>query len=398
MGDSRVTVIVPAYNAEPYIADCLQSIQAQSFKDYVCQVHDDGSTDRTREIAEGFAKADQRFKIIHGENIGTPRRVAQAYRGVTSEFFCQVDADDMIATEALALAVSTLSGCPQRVGVVYSDYQRINADGTPDHDDPHFESRCRQPFSLRRMQQNGFCAFQFRLMRTQTYRICRGVDQTLATGEDFDLVLKLAEYCQFVHIPRKLYLYRQHEQQTSKKNPSHLEMLCKDMMAKSAKRKANPAFAVTLPYAGVDDAFSLRTWVQQQAPVDVLFGVVVDDTDPDVLECKEYSHHRVEIIPRRDDPGVDYGRLVSRMVQDAPTVEFTEALIPSPGVLTDIIAGKSIPVLTLEPRASWLLQSGGLQFDVMRNLVEDSTEFIGDGLPGDSALYRLTREEVYRDL
>lgn len=396
MDDPSVTVVVPAYNAEPYIADCLQSIQAQSFKDFVCQVHDDGSTDRTREIAEGFAKSDSRFQIIPGENIGTPRRVAVAYRGVTSEFFCQVDADDMIAPDALDLTMSTLSGCPQQVGVVYSDYQRINTDGTLDHDDPHFESRCRQPFSLRRMQQNGFCAFQFRLMRTDAYQACRGVDQRLPTGEDFDLVLKLAEYCQFVHIPRKLYLYRQHESQTSRKNPSHLEMLCKGMMTDSTKRKANPSFAIAIPYTGVDDVFALRRWVQQQSPVDVLFGIVVDAKDPDVLECQGYSQHRVEIIQRRKDSETDYGRLVSRMVREVPTVEFTEALVPSPGVLSDVIAGKSIPIFTLEPRSSWLLQSGGLQFDVVKHLTQDSTEFVGDGPPGDSALYRLTREEAYR--
>lgn len=388
------TVIVPAYNAEPYLEDCLESIRRQTLPDFVCKVYDDGSKDRTLEIANRFAKVDPRFQVISGDNQGTPRRVAQAYSDVTSEFFCQVDADDMIVPEALDLTVKTLSGCPQHVGVAYSDYQRINQDGSPDPNDPHFVSRCRQTFSLRRMQNKGFCAFQFRLIRTEAYKKCRGVDPTVPTGEDFDLVLKLAEHTQFIHIPQKLYLYRQHDYQTSRKNPSHLELVCQGMMQRSQERKANPAFAVVLPYSGVDDAFALRLWAQQQAPVDVLMAVVTDEIDPDVAECKSYSHHRVEVITRREDPDTNYGELASRMVKGVPTVEFSEMLVPSHGVLSEVIAGKSIPVATLEPRSSWLLQTGGLQSEVLEIIAQESVEMVGNGLPGESCLYRLTREET----
>lgn len=394
MGSPRITVIVPAYNAETYIEDCLRSIQSQSFTDFVCKVYDDGSQDRTWELAQRFADSDSRFQVIPGKNWGTPRRVAQAYSDVISEFFCQVDADDLIAPDALRLTHMVLSGCPQHVGVVYSDYQRINQDGSIDRDDPHFKSRCRTTFSLRHMQTKGFCAFQFRLIRTSAYLASISVDPSLPTAEDFDLVLKLAERTQFVHLPQVLYFYRQHNGQSSKKNPSHLEAVCKRLMDDSYKRKSSPAFALALPYTGVDDSLAIRRWTQLSSSVDVLIGIITEfRNDPDVLECQQYSQHRVEVIKCREI-GTDYAALVSQMVRGVPSVSLDEAFVPSEEALEDLVQGYSIPVLELEPRSSWLLQSGALQSDALRPLAQNSGEIVGDGEPGNSALYRLTREDL----
>lgn len=391
----RITVIVPAYNAGLYLGDCLDSIRRQTFGDFICRVYDDGSTDDTCRIAEKFAADDPRFRLVRdGRNLKTPRRVAQAYGEVASEFFCQVDADDFVSPHALEKTVSVLSGCDEVVGVVYSDYSLINSDGSLEHNDPHFKSRCRKIFSLRRMQSSGFCAFQFRMIRRSAYLKSRRVNPILETGEDFDLTLNLAEVCQFIHVPERLYFYRQHQNQTSRRNPSKLETICRGLMDESNKRKSNPSFALAIPYECVDDVFSIQRWVQQETPTDVLIVIVSDQKDPEVLECQEYSHHRVEIVEPRED--ADYARLASRMVGDVPAAEFDEPLVPSPGVLRDIMNGKSVPVFTLEPRTSWLLTSGAIQFNAVRASVGESPEYVGDGPSGDSALYRLTREETYR--
>jgi glycosyltransferase involved in cell wall biosynthesis len=390
----EVTVIVPAFNAEDYIAECLRSIQNQSFRDFVCKVYDDGSTDRTREIVESFQRADSRFIVIHGDNIGTPRRVAGAYRDVSSEFFCQVDADDYIATDAIEILTKTLRGCHKNVGVVYSDYQKINSDGTPDYNDPYFVSRCRQPFSLKLAQERGLCAFQMRLIRTEAYRVSLGVNPGFPTGEDFDLVLKLAERCQFIHIPATLYYYRQHDKQTSRKNPSHLEMVCRKMMDESIKRKSKPDFALVLPHSGGDDIYAIRQWVQQVTDKEVLIAIVSDDPDDvDLQECKRFSQHRVEIIKKKPEIA-DYSDVVCRMVRGVPTVELTESLVPLSGAIDDLMSGRSVGISTLSSRISWLLRSGYVQFEMLRELAASDTEIIGDGPPGNSVLFRMTRENT----
>ncbi|KKN55298.1 hypothetical protein LCGC14_0583890 [marine sediment metagenome] len=393
MSGSRVTVVVPAYNAEEYLEDCLRSVEQQSFSDFVCKVYDDGSQDRTREIVRSFAERDSRFQLLTNGHLGTPGRVAQAYREVASEFFCQVDADDRIVPEALSMTLNTLEGCPKQVGVVYSDYLRVESDGAPSKHDPHFEKRCRRMFSLRRMQQSGLCAFQFRMMRKSAYDRTAGVNPTLPTAEDFDLVIKLAETCQFVHIPQKLYEYRQHELQTSRRNTALLEDTCKGLMRESIQRLGDPALAVVIPYDSPDALAAVRGWCSQVTSKPIVIAAQVTATDADLFECKEYSHQRVELIPFKE--GVDVGRQVSMMLRGARTISLEEPLVPTAGVAEDLIQGRAVPVLSLEPRSSWLLQQAELESDVVTPLAYDSGDRVGDGDLGSSVLIRLSREEIY---
>lgn len=393
MSTPRVTVVVPAYNAEEYLEDCLRSVERQSFPDFACKVYDDGSGDGTREIARGFVERDSRFQLITNGHLGTPGRVAEAYSEIASEFFCQVDADDRITPEALATTLRTLEGCPQQVGVVYSDYLRVLADGSADLKDPHFKKRCRMMFSLRRMQQSGLCAFQFRLIRTSAYKRTAGVDPSVPTGEDFDLVIKLAETCQFVHLPQKLYEYRQHEKQTSRCNTPILEKTCKELMKASILRLADPALAVVVPYDGPEALPAVRAWCAQVTSKPILIAVNYANTDADIFECQEYSHQRVELVPQRE--GVDPQVQVSRMLRGARTIAFDESLVPTAGAAESLIQGRSVPVLNLEPRSSWLLQQAGLKFDVVEPLAYSTEERIGEGETDTSALLRLSREEIY---
>lgn len=64
------SVIIPAYNAENTIERCLDSVLAQTYSDFECIVVNDGSTDKTTDILDSYAKKDTRFKIIHKENGG----------------------------------------------------------------------------------------------------------------------------------------------------------------------------------------------------------------------------------------------------------------------------------------------------------------------------------------
>lgn len=389
----RVTVVVPALNAGDYLDECLRSVQAQSFADFVCTVYDDGSQDDTRGIAARYAEADNRFALSVNGHLGTPGRVSQAYSEIGSEFFCQVDADDRITPDCLARAIQTLDGCPQHIGVVYSDYQQIHADGSLKEDDPNFEKRCKRVFSLRRMQREGLCAFQFRLIRTDAYRRTSGVNPEIPTGEDFDLVIKLAETCQFVHVPEKLYEYRQHGAQTCRRNGAILEHTCKGLMAESLDRTSHPEMAIVVPYDGAEDLPAVRGWCDQITSKPVTLAIVYTESGPDLLECQEYSHQRVELIPRRD--GVDHRKQISQMLRGTHTVLLEEALVPTQGAAEDLMQGREIRVIDLEPRSSWLLQAGRLQSSSIEPLGRDCGEVFNSGECGESLLLRLSREEVY---
>ena len=93
----RFSIIVPIYNAERYLQDCIHSIRVQSCADFEVLLVDDGSTDGTMPLLEKFKAEDSRFCIYHQEHRGvsSARNVGLQY--VTGKYICFVDADDQIA-------------------------------------------------------------------------------------------------------------------------------------------------------------------------------------------------------------------------------------------------------------------------------------------------------------
>src|SRR5919199_4651822 len=66
----RISVVVPIYNVEPYLEECLESIARQTYKDLEVVMVDDGSKDSSPQIAERFAASDNRFRLVTQPNGG----------------------------------------------------------------------------------------------------------------------------------------------------------------------------------------------------------------------------------------------------------------------------------------------------------------------------------------
>lgn len=65
-----ISIIIPVYNTEKYLRRCLDSIVAQTYKDFECIMVDDGSTDASGKICDEYATKDNRFKVFHNTNGG----------------------------------------------------------------------------------------------------------------------------------------------------------------------------------------------------------------------------------------------------------------------------------------------------------------------------------------
>lgn len=91
-----VSVIVPVYNIEKYIAECLKSIQKQTYENLQIIVVDDGSSDKSGIICDKFAENDSRFEVIHKENGGAACAKNDALDRIRGEYFVFVDGDDYI--------------------------------------------------------------------------------------------------------------------------------------------------------------------------------------------------------------------------------------------------------------------------------------------------------------
>lgn len=92
----RFSVVVPAYNAAPTLAETLDAIQAQEFGDWECVVIDDGSTDDTLRVALEYEERDPRIRVLHQENQGTAGAYNAGVSSAKGDFIVLCSADDVL--------------------------------------------------------------------------------------------------------------------------------------------------------------------------------------------------------------------------------------------------------------------------------------------------------------
>ena len=120
----RVSAIIPAYNAENTICSAIDSALAQDFSDLEVVVVNDGSTDSTRSIIEGYGS---RITMVNQENRGASaarNAGAQAARG---EYLAFLDADDLWGADKVSRTCAALDSNPG-ASLVFSDYRQMTGD------------------------------------------------------------------------------------------------------------------------------------------------------------------------------------------------------------------------------------------------------------------------------
>lgn len=102
----KVTLIIPAYNVDRYIGRCIESLQRQTFTDFELIVVDDGSIDRTGDVADKCAERDIRIDVIHTQNQGAPAARNTALDRARGEYVHFIDADDWVEPSMLSELVA----------------------------------------------------------------------------------------------------------------------------------------------------------------------------------------------------------------------------------------------------------------------------------------------------
>ncbi|MGL5989242.1 glycosyltransferase family 2 protein [Cetobacterium sp.] len=95
----KISIIVPVYKVEPYLRKCIDSILAQTFKDFELILVDDGSPDSCGDICDEYAKKDKRIKVIHKKNGGQSSARNAGLDIAEGEYIGFVDSDDWIETD-----------------------------------------------------------------------------------------------------------------------------------------------------------------------------------------------------------------------------------------------------------------------------------------------------------
>ena len=96
-----ISIIIPVYNVAPYLAQCIDSILAQSFSDFEIILVDDGSKDSSGQICDNYAAKDSRIRVIHKENAGVSAARNTGIEAANGEWISFIDSDDWVDTDYL---------------------------------------------------------------------------------------------------------------------------------------------------------------------------------------------------------------------------------------------------------------------------------------------------------
>lgn len=105
---NMVSVIVPVYNIEKYLEECVKSIMNQSYKNIEIILVDDGSTDKSGILCDEFGKLDKRIKVVHKENGGAASAKNIGLDEANGEYICFVDGDDYIFKDFIEILYNQL--------------------------------------------------------------------------------------------------------------------------------------------------------------------------------------------------------------------------------------------------------------------------------------------------
>jgi len=226
----KISVLCSAYNAEKYFPQCIESVLGQTFTDFEFLIYDDGSSDKTLEIARSFG--DKRLKVLFdGKNLGPNTRYGQLMEMARGEYVGWIDADDIIEKTALWRTHFVLDEYPHH-GLVYTDHFEIDEMGNLLRLGP----RSKEPYSPDQLLRN-FMTFHFRLFRRELYSKIEPLERTPHKAQDYELCLKMSEVTNFMHLPLPLYYYRLHPESVTKTVMKDLDQAVLQLMRDAIKRR-----------------------------------------------------------------------------------------------------------------------------------------------------------------
>lgn len=211
MSVPRVSIGVPVYNGDRYIAETLDSLLAQTFDDFELIISDNASTDSTEEICRSYAGQDGRVRYFrNATNLGVAANYRCVLQSSSGEYFRWANCDDLFAPESLARCAEVLDRDPSVV-LTYPKAKLIDARGEiiGEYDDRlHVVS----PRASRRFVEVcarlGLVHVYFGLVRASVLRKTRLIRHF--QGGDIPLVAELALYGKFWEIPEVLFYRRFH--------------------------------------------------------------------------------------------------------------------------------------------------------------------------------------------
>jgi len=235
----RVTVCIPVYNREAFIAQAIESVLAQDFDDYELLLLDDGSTDRSLEIMR--SSRDPRIRVeINDGNQGIPFTRNRALQLARGEYLALLDSDDMMAAGRLARQVRFLQRNPG-IATVGGWVRQVDPSGVA--------RRLVRPLEPQQLR----AWLLFRSSHANTTLMARtavlrefGYDGQFPVCEDYELLVRLSRRYQMANLPRVLTIMREHPGRTTKSSSALVAAAKQRLVAEQLQRLGIAADAADL--------------------------------------------------------------------------------------------------------------------------------------------------------
>lgn len=207
-----ISVLMPAYNAQSYIAEAIESILDQTFADFEFIIIDDGSGDQTPLIIEEYAKRGKRIVFLqNSQNLKISETLNRGLEIARGEFIARMDADDWSYPNRLEDQLrlmrknSGLVICGADIEICDQNLKPLNIRIYP-RTDTQIRNKI---FKL-----NPF-AHSVTFYKTEIAKKAGGYDSNFNLAEDYDLYFRMGRFGQFANIPKALLKLRTHSQSLS---------------------------------------------------------------------------------------------------------------------------------------------------------------------------------------
>ncbi len=207
-----ISVNMPVYNGERFLAAALESVLAQTFSDFEFIIVDDGSRDRSVEIIRAYEARDSRILLAQSQrNLGGAAARNLALALSSGEFIALMDCDDVCRPERLERQLDFLRARPD-IGVLGAGARAVDQQLKPLYD---FDLPQRHALIVFNLFLGSFLIHPTVMIRRELLEAVGGYEPGRRTAIDTELWSRLIWRTRFANLPETLLLYRRHEAQNS---------------------------------------------------------------------------------------------------------------------------------------------------------------------------------------
>jgi glycosyltransferase involved in cell wall biosynthesis len=222
----RFSVTIPAYNAASTLAETVASVQAQTFADWEVVIVDDGSTDDTRALAESFASADPRIRVVSQENRGSGGAYNTAVRSARADLLVMLSADDLLLPEHLESFASIIGEHPEADVLTCDGYYEYES-GTREPSTLH--ERWVAPAECTMTDLLAACFYNIgAVYRRRVFDAVGGFREDIYAEDYVFFLLALAKGFRHLRVPKTLSVHRR---SSTQKSASHVKVRRADITA-----------------------------------------------------------------------------------------------------------------------------------------------------------------------